>query len=861
VKYKAMGIALAACIFTVFPGMLWAQLNQYGDEFVVDGRTHAQFATAVTDAAQRPHLGLLLWDLKDGKGGSRCLVVHLFHGPAGETGAVREGDIILAVNDAVIQSAEQFRQRLERVQPGAEVRLRLERAVPASRQPLETRQVRLQLVGTSAFGMTGNGIGGGAVETVTVRAGSVAEWLTPIDMLRSSDRRVVPEALIPVGAGPTKLEQFLDRHLTGQGMKAPIDRLRWYLSRSMERFYGANMLDRVAFAYYRPTRLAELQVSITQPLARMVDERKGAWEVASKVLTEAGRNLDVPSSSGPETAIDLSNPRSALRQAAQSVHAAHVLLDRAFAKLSPADCVELEASLVRLLDVYGKNVELMGSPIWHDRSLIRARRASTLIDYASLFAAASAVARWAPSSEPPAPNTVSPSAVPKALEGAVKGDVLAVEQIDGRWYVYGGHGLNEYDMSRIDVVIDPAGDDIYHYPNPKRPKVQFVIDWAGHDLYRGENGTPGPGSALLGVNVVLDHQGNDRYEGGERSCGVGVMGIGLIVDHSGNDKYRGTKWSLGAGYYGFGGIVDLQTAGGPRGEDAYVAEYFSQGIGGPRGFGLLLDEKGDDQYRANGPVPYFVTGRFEAFSQGVGIGDWRPYTGPYDTGGIGVICDLAGNDRYEVGVYGQGFSMFVGLGILYDRAGDDLYSGDRFSQASPVHWGIGILADDAGDDTYWGIGDTNQAAGSDHALSLLIDRAGNDSYQAVSGWAQGLSGNHGISWLIDLSGQDRYVTVQRKPVWVNPDAPQEAKEKAQILSRVVVGQGQSEPGARAYEECKCYSWSMLLDAGGTPDFYSGVPGHSDGIVKSTGSVHSTHPERNTLSGLFIDTPETIRFWP
>lgn len=138
---------------------------------------------------------------------------------------------------------------------------------------------------------------------------------------------------------------------------------------------------------------------------------------------------------------------------------------------------------------------------------------------------------------------------------------------------------------------------------------------------------------------------------------------------------------------------------------------------------MILDEKGDDLYRANGPIPYLNTGRFEAFSQGVGIGDWRPYTGPYDTGGIGVICDLAGSDRYEVGAYGQGFSMFMGLGILYDRAGNDLYSGDRFPQASAAHSGIGILADDSGDDTYWAIGDANQSGGGDHVLTLLIDRS------------------------------------------------------------------------------------------------------------------------------------------
>lgn len=230
-----------------------------------------------------------------------------------------------------------------------------------------------QLMLTSAFGMRGNGIGGGAVETVTVRAGSVAEWMAPVDMFRSPDRRFVPENLVQAAADPTKLEQFLDRNLAAQGIREPIGRLREYLARTMERFNGANMLDRVAYGYYRPTRLAELQVSITQPLARIVDARQNGWEVAGTFLTEAARNLDVAFPSAPGVAIDLSNPHLALRQAAQSVNRAHTLVGGAFAKLTSALRTELETSMPKLLDTYGRNVKLLHSPIWHDRSLIRSR--------------------------------------------------------------------------------------------------------------------------------------------------------------------------------------------------------------------------------------------------------------------------------------------------------------------------------------------------------------------------------------------------------------------------------------------------------------------------------------------------------
>lgn len=173
------------------------------------------------------------------------------------------------------------------------------------------------------------------------------------------------------------------------------------------------------------------------------------------------------------------------------------------------------------------------------------------------------------------PSQVAP---PSELEGSVKGDVLAAERIDGRWYVYGGYGPNEYDLSHIDVVIDPGGTDVYRYPRSERPRVQLVVDWDGDDRYLGENGAAGPASGLLGVSVVVDRAGNDHYEGGDLSCGAGLMGAGLILDLAGNDTYKGARWTQGAAKYGFGGIVDLGS-----GADTYLAHEFGQGVGGATG--------------------------------------------------------------------------------------------------------------------------------------------------------------------------------------------------------------------------------------------------------------------------------------
>ena len=128
---------------------------------------------------------------------------------------------------------------------------------------------------------------------------------------------------------------------------------------------------------------------------------------------------------------------------------------------------------------------------------------------------------------------------------------------------------------------------------------------------------------------------------------------------------------------------------------------------------------------------------------------------------------------------------------------------------------------------------------------MLIDRGGNDSYQGDHRvGALGRAGHQGIAWLIDLEGHDRYIR--------GPDtygAPE-----------YNVGMGESSPNDNNYKECRCFSLSVLVDSGGTSDFYS-QPGRGDGIAKAAGTSNSKDPAMSTLHGLFIDTKARITLWP
>ncbi len=153
-------------------------------------------------------------------------------------------------------------------------------------------------------------------------------------------------------------------------------------------------------------------------------------------------------------------------------------------------------------------------------------------------------------------------------------------------------------------------------------------------------------------------------------------------------------------------------------------------------------------------------------------------------GGVGVLWDGGGSDRYRIDEQGLGYGQ-AGVGVLFDRAGDDTYDANHAAQGS-AWFGIGMLVDEAGSDRYRSITSSQGAAGS-FAAAALVDGAGDDTYHVIpeakvaglagdyhsgdhilgnasQGTAMGRRGDltDGHSWaggmasLVDLAGNDRY---------------------------------------------------------------------------------------------------------
>ena len=138
---------------------------------------------------------------------------------------------------------------------------------------------------------------------------------------------------------------------------------------------------------------------------------------------------------------------------------------------------------------------------------------------------------------------------------------------------------------------------------------------------------------------------------------------------------------------------------------------------------LHLDMGGSDAYQDSSAL--FSESTFLWFF--IGSRDGHPTQGSAIGGGVAILYDNAGADRYEAPAFSQGYGQW-GLGMLVDTGGSDIYTAGRWSEGA------------AGRDFNLGVG-------------LLLDTGGDDRYRAPLGQGFGTGGV-----LVDLGGVDVYST-------------------------------------------------------------------------------------------------------
>lgn len=325
------------------------------------------------------------------------------------------------------------------------------------------------------------------------------------------------------------------------------------------------------------------------------------------------------------------------------------------------------------------------------------------------------------------------------------------------WIIVGSVLNNVYNMDKILVVFDPAGDDVFNYSHVQIAQLQAVFDLAGNDKHIGTVDGAGPATAVMGMSILIDFAGDDLYTSNSSvSVGAGFFGCGLLIDHKGNDTYQMTgadsAWGIGAGIHGAGMIIDRD------GDDTYISKGLGVGVGGINGFGAVLDAMGRDTYTAQLHDPSTDDVNYPrsiyGFGSGVGVHGFAQ-------GGLGVLYDLSGTDTYNLPA--RAIATEYGMGVFHDESGNDIlrtaYAGA--ATAAATNSSVVVAVDNDGDDVYQGA----LATAESNSIALLIDRGGKDSYTNGEPVHSGPRGSDdsiasasgtSLAVLIDVNGDDTY---------------------------------------------------------------------------------------------------------
>jgi hypothetical protein len=353
------------------------------------------------------------------------------------------------------------------------------------------------------------------------------------------------------------------------------------------------------------------------------------------------------------------------------------------------------------------------------------------------------------------------------------------------------------------LLLDTGGDDVYRIPvGANQPlasglnaPVALAIDLGGADDYGYDvvadphdtgrlpsdsagrfAGTASPdagdgpislsttarqGAGIVGVGMLFDYgQEADHYQSLRLSQGFGAAGVGVLFDEGGDDTYAGEALVQGAATFGIGLLLDLS------GNDTRRTYTMSQGFGFTAGVGALVDLAGDDAYLADvgdpaqgGDPLYFspqLPGRGNStLSQGTGFG-LNDFAGQGLSGGLGVLRDAQGNDRYLGSVFAQACGYYLGFGVLVDSAGDDQYDALWYTQGSAAHYAMSFFWDESGDDQYQQ-NVTPQATGPncghDFSVGIHIDNGGDDKVRGA-GLCLGEANDFGTGLYVNNGGDD-----------------------------------------------------------------------------------------------------------
>lgn len=309
------------------------------------------------------------------------------------------------------------------------------------------------------------------------------------------------------------------------------------------------------------------------------------------------------------------------------------------------------------------------------------------------------------------------------------------------------------------LVLDVGGDDEYEFLEPSETHaISVLLDHRGNDRYATTAPGADPSSATLGYGILWDSEGDDQYQGTEQSQASALFGAALLVDGGGSNRFVARGHSQA---HAIGGLAVLLSGGG---DDEFTAQTYSQATGGPQGVAVLVDAGGNDRYTLSNvplvrPSPQ-LPDRNTSMGQGAGYGMRGDFfDGRSTAGGIGMLLDLAGNDRYDAQVFAQGVGYYEGLGMLLDDGGNDRFEAAWYAMGAAVHYAAGILLKrGVGNDVYRASHEIALGSAQDLSVGVFVDEGGDDEY-TVGQLSLGVANVNSTGIFVDGTGNDRYTVL------------------------------------------------------------------------------------------------------
>ena len=392
----------------------------------------------------------------------------------------------------------------------------------------------------------------------------------------------------------------------------------------------------------------------------------------------------------------------------------------------------------------------------------------------------------------------------------ITGHVVAKIETPAGAIIIGGKEANTYDLDSLGdvaLVIDLGGENTYNDGTVSVDRPLLVnVNLGGHNVYRSAKPAV-QGGSILGVSMIVNAEGGNRYEADDLAQGSTIGGVGIIVEFGGENTYRGVRRVQAQAVGGVGIIISR------GGGNSYHAGMWGQGLGGPLGFGILDDIGGKDHYYLGGLYVNSYkpeTPGYEGFGQGVGGGIRQ-----VADGGIGMLLNGGGHNVYEFDYLSHGGGYWCGLGFARDFGGyskrliarKNFYGSDRtetlfqrFGCGWGCHYAQGFCFDDKGHSTFEG-SIMGSGMGWDCSLGALCVFGGDNHFEAANSLVQGCGAQGSLGILYQYGDDSDFKGYGQGYASSNLDVPQPGRlrRQLQLLRELRLGQQVRLRGGGAHD--------------------------------------------------------------